>query len=300
MGGIAPPSYTRPMNDYERMARVLRFLDCEYVRQPSLNELAAASGLSPSHFHRLFSKWVGVTPKDFVQCLTAEHAKELLRHGTSVLDCALETGLSGPGRLHDLLVSLEAATPGDLKRGGEGLVIDYGFAMSPFGECLAAQSQRGICRLSFVDSRERDGVVAALAADWPAATLVRNDRAAQALLSRVFVSTPERTRARPLRAFVQGTPFQIQVWRGLLQIPPGAAVTYGQIAAALGTPTSARAVGRAVGANPLACLIPCHRVIRQTGALGGYHWGLGRKRALLARESALDPRSLLDESIRRP
>jgi AraC family transcriptional regulator of adaptative response/methylated-DNA-[protein]-cysteine methyltransferase len=280
------------MNDYERMAAVIRFLDQGYRQQPTLADLASAAGLSTSHFHRLFVKWIGVTPKDFVQCLTAEHAKGLLRKGASVLDAALDSGLSGPGRLHDLCVTLEAASPGELKSGGLGLAIRYGYASSPFGDCLVAQTARGLCLLSFVERPDPDAAEALLAAEWPAATISRDDRPARALLAQIF--TPVSSPRSPLRAIVRGSEFQVQVWRALLRIAPGSAISYGRLAAALGDRHAARAVGNAVGANPIALLVPCHRVIRESGAVGPYRWGHGRKRALLAWESAQVQASLLD------
>jgi AraC family transcriptional regulator of adaptative response/methylated-DNA-[protein]-cysteine methyltransferase len=275
------------MNDYERIAQIIRYLDERRAEQPDLAALAARAGLSPFHLHRLFSAWAGVTPKDFLQCLTLAHARALLRAGESVLGAALETGLSGPGRLHDLCVNLEAASPGELKTGGAGWTIVCGFAESPFGECLVAQGPRGICHLSFVEN-ERAGLVE-LQKEWPRATLRRDDAVAEKLAARIFARDfTERARPEtgaPLRAFVRGTPFQVLVWRALLEIQPGSLTSYGRLAAAVGKPAASRAVGAAVGKNPLAYLIPCHRVIRETGVLGGYHWGLARKRAMIAWES---------------
>lgn len=266
------------MSDYERIARVIRYLNEHHTEQPDLATLAASVGLSQFHFHRLFSRWVGATPKDFLQCLTLEHVKALLRERESVLEAALDAGLSGPGRLHDLCVNLEAASPGEVKNGGAGLKITFGFADSPFGRCLIGESQRGICHLSFV---ERDAVNS-LRSDWPNAVFKRNDKQAAVLAARIFA----RTDGSALRAFVNGTEFQLRVWRALLQVPAGQLVTYGHVAAAIGRPAAARSVGGALGQNPLAFLIPCHRVIRETGAVGGYRWGPLRKRAMIAWESA--------------
>jgi len=274
------------MNDYQRIALVIRYLDEGHTAQPDLATLAGRVGLSPSHFHRLFTAWAGVTPKDFLQCLTVAHAKALLREGESVLDAALIAGLSGPGRLHDLCVSLEAASPGEWKSGGEGWTIVVGLADSPFGRCLIGESPRGICHLSFVETHDGAMELAALAADWPRARLHRDDRAAARLAGRVF-ERDDRADARPsLRAFVRGTAFQVRVWRALLALPPGTLVSYGALAASLGRPAAARAVGTAVGRNPLAYLIPCHRVIRETGVIGDYRWGRTRKRAMVAWEGA--------------
>jgi len=274
------------MNDYERIARVIRYLDEHHAAQPDLAALAGHAGLSPYHFHRLFSSWAGLTPKDFLQILTAAHAKELLRQGNSVLDAALDAGLSSPSRLHDLCVSLEAASPGELKSGGEGWQIHFGFADSPFGRCLIAESLRGVCHLSFVDGGGESAGVDALKASWPKARARRDDRVAGKLAHRIFQRPAQRNAPAPLRAFVRATPFQARVWRALLQIQPGALVSYGALAAAISQPNAARAVGAAVGRNPLAYLIPCHRVIRETGAFGEYHWGRVRKRAMIAWENA--------------
>jgi len=288
------------MNDYERVAQIIRFLDERRAEQPDLAAVAARAGLSPFHLHRLFSAWAGVTPKDFLQCLTLAHAKELLRTGESILDAALESGLSGPGRLHDLCVNLEAASPGELKSGGAGWTVSFGFAESPFGKCLLAKSPRGICRLSFVENEKP--ALTALQNDWPQAKLRCDDSAVARLAAKIFVGRAidqsagtdqpspgsfgtARTGA-PLRAFVRGTPFQVRVWRALLAVPPGSLTSYGRLAAAIGQPSAARAVGAAVGQNPLAYLIPCHRVIRETGVIGNYHWGPIRKRAMIGWESS--------------
>src|SRR5712691_9300467 len=274
------------MNDYERVATVIRYLDRHHTNQPDLSALAQNVGLSPFHFHRLFSTWAGVTPKDFLQCLTLEHAKTLLREGDTVLDAALNAGLSGPGRLHDLCVTLEAASPGEMKSGGAGLEIHYGFAQTPFGEALIGESTRGLCHLSFVDGQDRNGARDLLAAEWPNAKLHRADQRAQELSEKIFANLPQNQSAPRLRAFVRGTPFQLRVWRALLRVPAGALTTYGRLAAVLNQPTAARAVGSAVGANPLAFIIPCHRVIRETGVLGNYRWDPVRKRAILGWELA--------------
>jgi AraC family transcriptional regulator of adaptative response/methylated-DNA-[protein]-cysteine methyltransferase len=272
------------MNDYERVANVIRFLDRHHTDQPDLNQLAAAAGLSPFHFHRLFSTWAGVTPKDFLQCLTLEHVKRLLLDGSNVFDAALDAGLSGAGRLHDLCVMLEAASPGEMKNGGSGLQIDHGFAETPFGEALIAETTRGICHLSFVNGQGRNGARDLLASQWPNAKLHRSDARITELSAEIFTLGPEARSRRPLRAFVRGTSFQLRVWRALLRVPSGALTTYGRLADAIGQSQAARAVGSAVGANPIAFIIPCHRVIRETGALGNYHWDPIRKRAIVGWE----------------
>ena len=273
------------MNDYQRIARVIRHLDECHTSQPDLATLAAVIGLSPFHFHRLFSEWAAITPKDFLQCLTISHAKALLRSGESVFDAALGTGLSGPGRLHDLCVKLEAASPGEVKTAGAGWTISFGFSDSPFGRCLTAEGPRGICHLSFVESEDGVNEMAELRRVWSCAHMKRDDVAAARRTSRIF-ERPTHSESRPtLRAFVRATAFQVRVWRALLQVKPGTLVSYRCLAAALGKPTAARAVGSAVGQNPLAYLIPCHRVIRATGVIGDYRWGSDRKRAMVAWES---------------
>jgi AraC family transcriptional regulator of adaptative response/methylated-DNA-[protein]-cysteine methyltransferase len=276
------------MNDYERVAKVIRFLDQHHTEQPDLSALANAAGLSVFHFHRLFSGWAGVTPKDFLQCLTLEHVKHLLHDGESVFNAAIDAGLSGPGRLHDLCVTLEAASPGEMKNGGAGMQIEYGFADTPFGEALIAETKRGICHFSFVDVGGRDRVRNLLTSDWPNAKLNRNDSRIADVSAKIFASTVSSTPDRPLRAFVRGTPFQIRVWRALLRIPVGGLTTYGRLAEAIGQSKAARAVGSAVGANPISFIIPCHRVIRETGALGNYGGGRIRKQVMVGWE--LSPR----------
>jgi AraC family transcriptional regulator of adaptative response/methylated-DNA-[protein]-cysteine methyltransferase len=287
------------MDDYQRIARVIRYLDEHHFEQLDLRALAAYVGLSPFHFHRLFSAWAAITPKDFLQCLTLAHAKDLLRAGASVLDAALDSGLSGPGRLHDLWVGLEAASPGEWKSGGAGWTITVGLADSPFGRCVIAESPRGICHLAFVASDDGAAELATLQERWPNARLHRDDAAAAPLAARIFQRSGVSDGRPALRAFVRGTAFQVRVWRALLQIRPGTLVSYGRLATALGQPTAARAVGAAVGQNPLAFLIPCHRVIRETGVIGDYRWGTTRKRAIVAWESAAAlPEDRLRESAK--
>ena len=286
------------MNDYERVANVIRFLDRHHTEQPDLHQLASAAGLSPFHFHRLFSAWAGVTPKDFLQCLTLEHVKHLLRNGDNVFDAALNAGLSGPGRLHDLCVTLEAASPGEMKNGGAGMQIEYGFDETPFGQALIAEAKRGICHLSFVDGHGRNSARNLLTSQWPNAKLNRNDARIAELSAKIFTQVRDRASRPTLRAFVRGTPFQLRVWRALLRVPSGSLTTYGRLAQAIGQSQAARAVGSAVGANPIAFIIPCHRVIRETGALGNYHWDPIRKRAIVGWE-LLSPNSIGGEETDR-
>jgi AraC family transcriptional regulator, regulatory protein of adaptative response / methylated-DNA-[protein]-cysteine methyltransferase len=284
------------MNDYERIASVIRYLDRHHATQPDLNALAQCVGLSSFHFHRLFSSWAGVTPKDFLQCLTLEHVKTLLREGESVLDAALNAGLSGPGRVHDLCVTIEAASPGEMKSGGAGLQIEYGFAQTPFGEALIAETARGLCHLSFVNGQGRNGARDLLALEWPKATMRRADQRVHELAAKIFAHPAQNQSLPRLRAFVRGTPFQLRVWRALLRVPAGSLTSYGRLAAILNQPTAARAVGNAVGANPLAFIIPCHRVIRETGVLGNYRWDPVRKRAILGWELAAPSLGVIDSN----
>lgn len=271
------------MNDYARVEKVIRYLDENHPAQPSLADLASACGLSESHFHRLFHRWAGATPKDFIQCLTVEHAKRRLRESASVLDAALDAGLSGPGRLHDLLVTIEAASPGEIKSGGSGMTIEWGFADTPFGNSTLGWNSRGICHLAFRDVEKTSVPPPELEASWPNAALHRNDREAARRAKIIF--DPDARSISPLRAFVRATPFQLKVWRALLRIPEGRIASYSTIATAIGSPAATRAVGTACGSNPIGYLIPCHRVIRETGIVQGYRWGHARKQALLAREA---------------
>lgn len=271
------------MSGYARMRRIIEWLDDHHREQPTLAELAAITGLSESQFHREFVKWTGVTPKDFVQCLTLRSARERLDRGVAVLDAALDSGLSGPGRLHDLCIGLEAASPGEIKSGGAGVEITWGIADTPFGPCSVAESPRGICHLSFIDD-PNTSTESELRKTWPGASLHRDDVHAASVLKEHF--STEGGNRPTLRAWVRGTDFQVRVWRALLAIPPGQLTTYRRIAEAIGQPKASRAVGTAIGVNPIGILIPCHRVIRQTGVISGYRWGTGRKRSLIAWEGA--------------
>lgn len=267
------------MNDYERIAKVIRYLDKRFAEQPNLETLAKEIGLSESHFHRLFSKWAGVTPKDFLQCLTLTHVKKMLNGGMSVLNTTFDSGLSSPGRLHDLCVTLEAASPGELKSGGTGMAITAGFSESPFGTCLVGETTRGICHLSFVDLHGKNSLFE-IKKNWPNADIKLNNAAAKKLVNQIFSGD-----AANLRTWVKGTEFQIRVWRALLNIQPGTLVSYAQLAERIGHSRASRAVGTAVGENLIAYLIPCHRVIRGTGIIGDYRWGGTRKRAMVAWET---------------
>ena len=267
------------------MAKAIRYLEGNFQEQPNLDELAAHLGVSPFHFQRVFTRWAGISPKRFLQFLTVEHAKQLLAQSKSVLDAAFESGLSGPGRLHDLFVTVEAVTPGEYKQAGSGVEIVYGRHATPFGDCLLAATERGICALSFLNGGGWDEAVAELAARWPEATLMEDRQTTQALAERIFYK-PAGADPTPLRLLLKGTNFQLKVWEALLRVPPGAVCTYSDIARRIDNPKAARAVGAAVGANALAYLIPCHRVIRQGGLIKDYHWGSARKKAILGWEAA--------------
>ena len=270
------------MREFERIAKIIRFLDEHHSEQPDLKTLAAQAGLSPFHFHRLFSHWAGITPKDFLQCLTLSHAKRLLDAGESVLQTALGAGLSGPGRLHDLCVGLEAASPGEIKASGAGWTIEAGFADSPFGVCLVGRSARGICHLSFFDRADRAQGEAAIHKDWPLARVHWDDPTAGQLAAQLFTRPGNGV---SLRAFVRGKAFQVRVWRALLEIAYGTTISYAELARRVGSIGGSRAVGRANGDNRIAIVVPCHRVIRADGDLGGYGGGLSRKRRLLDLEA---------------
>jgi AraC family transcriptional regulator of adaptative response/methylated-DNA-[protein]-cysteine methyltransferase len=278
-------SYQQLSEDYQRVELALAYLEEHYQEQPSLASIADYIGLSEYHFQRLFTRWVGISPKRFLQYLTKEHAKELLDRCVPVLDVAYETGLSGPGRLHDLFVHCEAVTPGEYKLHGQGLTIHYGFHPSPFGECLLGVTERGICGLAFVNQGNRLDAFNDFRRRWKNARLVEDARQTAPIVERVFSPTPT-ANGSSLKLYLNGTNFQIKVWEALLRIPPGSVTTYQQIAEGIGMPGAARAVGQAVGSNPVAYIIPCHRVIRKMGVIGGYRWGSTRKKAILGWEMA--------------
>lgn len=269
------------------MADVIKYLNTHYTEQPSLEKLAAVAGLSKHHFQRKFTAWAGVSPKSFLQHLTLENARGLLRQGGSVMGVAHRSGLSGASRLHDLCVTLEAASPGEIKRGGEGLEISYGFGFSPFGECLVATSPRGIVHMAFVDDGQKRQAINSLCNHWPEANLLLDDLAAMGVIKEVFDNGNNNQRSS-IRAYVKGTKFQLRVWRALLQVPTGELVSYRQLADSINQPGASRAVGSAIGKNCLAYLIPCHRVIRGNGTIGNYRWGQERKRLLITYEAMHD------------
>ena len=283
--------------DYSRIERAIRFIDAQHATHPSLTDVARHAGLSESHFQRMFTRWAGISPKRFLQHQTAQVAKQLLRERRSTLDVSYEAGLSGPSRLHDLLVNAEAVTPGEYQRAGEGLVVRYGFHPSPFGECFIALTPRGVCHLAFLGPVSRRRAVERLRGDWPRATLTADQAATRTAVARAFPAPGGATRAA-LSLHVKGTNFQLKVWDALLRVPEGRVTTYGEIAAAIGEAKASRAVGTAVGHNPISYLIPCHRVIRSTGQLGEYAWGPGRKLVMLAFETSRRPEAVRPPSRR--
>lgn len=272
------------MSDYARIADAIRFIASQVERQPTLDEIAAHVHLSPFHFQRLFSRWAGVTPKRYLQVLTLERAKALLQESRPLLEVADTLGLSSGSRLYDHFVQLEAVTPGEYKQRGAGLVIDHGVHDTPFGQAFVALTPRGVCNFSFLDDQAPQAPLTALTQSWPAAELRESPSRTQGVINTMFDGS--KTADRPISLHVSGTNFQISVWRALLQIPPAKVVSYAQVASAVGNPKAARAVGLAVGANPVALMIPCHRVIQQNGKLGGYHWGETRKQAIHVWEAA--------------
>jgi len=266
--------------DFARIARAIRFIETHFRAQPRLAEIAASAGLSEFHFNRLFRRWAGLTPKQYLAFVTGRAAKGALTSQPSVLDAAYTVGLSGPGRLHDLIVTLDAVTPGELKARGRGIAIRYGFSETPFGRALIATTSRGLCHLAFVEPGAEKTAVSELQERWREAELVRDDGEARDIAERIW--SPAGHSTQPLRLAVAGTNFQLKVWQALLDLGARGPTTYAALAESVGQAASARAVGNAVGANPVGWLIPCHNVLRKDGALGGYHWGEERKRAMLA------------------
>ena len=272
------------MSDYERIAQAISFITERVTSQPTLDEIATHLHLSPFHFQRLFCRWAGVTPKRFLQVLTVERAKQLLSESKPLLEVSDSLGLSSGSRLYDHFIHLEAVTPGEYKKGGEGLTIEYAVHLTPFGNIFIAITPRGICKLAFLKHDDIDDHLAGLCEKWSHAVIRENYERTLEVVEAMFGRDVKYD--RPLSLYVSGTNFQISVWKSLLQIPPGTVASYTQVAQAIGRPRSARAVGLAVGANPIAFLIPCHRVIQQSGKLGGYHWGETRKHAIHAWETA--------------
>jgi AraC family transcriptional regulator of adaptative response/methylated-DNA-[protein]-cysteine methyltransferase len=286
------------MSDYDRVRRALEYLTARWRKQPSLDDVAEHVGLSPSHFHHLFRRFAGITPKAFLQAITLDHAKALLKDSASVLDATYEVGLSGPSRLHDLFVTHEAMSPGEWKAGGEGLTLLYGYAQSPFGEALAVMTDRGLAGLGWVDEKlapgkagdsgkaagGRAGAMADMVRRWANARFIEDQALADRTIQRIF-EPGHWKHNQPLNIVMLGSDFEVRVWQALLKIPMGRATTYGDVAKHIGKPTAARAVGAAVGRNPISFVVPCHRVLGSSGALTGYHWGLTRKQAILGWEA---------------
>lgn len=271
-------------SDYEVVRRVIEKISLDYRDQPSLEALAEAAGDTPNGLQKLFTRWAGLSPKGFLQAVTLDHARRLLDAGLSVLDATYEVGMSGPARLHDLFVTHEAMSPGDYKTRGAGLTIRYGFHISPFGIALLMVTDRGLAGLAFNDPGDERAALEDMTSRWPNATYVEDISATAPYAARIF--DPSKWRSdQPLRVVLIGTDFQIRVWEALLRIPMGKACTYSAIAESIGAPKASRAVGAAVGANPMSFVVPCHRALGKSGALTGYHWGLTRKRAILGWEA---------------
>lgn len=271
-------------SDYETVRRVIEKISINYRDQPSLEALAVEVGETPTSLQKLFTRWAGLSPKGFLQAVTLDHARRLLDEGLPLLDTALEVGMSGPGRLHDLFVTHEAMSPGVYKNRGRGLIIHYGYHPSPFGTALLMITDRGLAGLAFCDEGGEAEAFADMAARWPNATYSEDQAATGTYAARIF--EPSRWQAdEPLRVVLIGSDFQLRVWEALLKIPMNKARTYSAIAAEIGNPKASRAVGAAIGANPVSFVVPCHRALGKTGALTGYHWGLTRKRAILGWEA---------------
>ena len=278
-------NYEQLSDDYARIEQIIYYLEKNANRQPSLSEIAESIHLSEYHLQRLFTRWVGISPKRFLQFITKENAKSLLTKSTSIMDAAYQVGLSSPGRLHDLFITWEAVTPGEFKLRGSGLIINYGFHSTPFGEILLGSTERGICSLSFVMPTGRSEALRAMQENWPLADLVEKPGITKPMIGRIFHTSNQST-AHPLRVYLNGSNFQLKVWEALLRIPSGHVVSYRDVASYLGEPKLSRAVGNALAHNPVAMLIPCHRVIHSLGDFGNYHYGEARKVALLGWEMA--------------
>jgi AraC family transcriptional regulator of adaptative response/methylated-DNA-[protein]-cysteine methyltransferase len=283
---MKPDNFAQACRDYDRIEKAITYIEKNFDRQPDLKEISEHIGLSEFHFQRLFSSWVGISPKRFLQFLTKEYVKELLSKPISLLDATFDAGLSGPGRLHDLFVACEAVTPGEFKARGKGLTITYGFHDSPFGECLIARTDRGICWLSFVRNGGRKALLDELGGPWKNARIVEDPAKTRPLVARIYDPAQWR-RSSPLPILVKGTNFQIKVWEALLRIPVGTVVTYEDVALCIGLPKAVRAVGNAVGKNPVSFVIPCHRVVRKTSEFGNYGGGPARKKAMIGWEASL-------------
>ena len=279
-----PGPQNAALRDYDTVRRAIAFISENWRAQPTIEAIADAAAVTPDELHHLFRRWAGLTPKAFMQALTLDHAKSLLRDSASILDAALDSGLSGPGRLHDLFVTHEAMSPGEWKTGGAGMTLRYGFHPSPFGTAIIIASERGLAGLAFADPGDEATALADMQRRWPRADYIEDHSGTAALAQRIFdprLWRPE----EPLRVVLIGTDFEVRVWESLLKIPMGRATTYSDIACNVRSPKASRAVGAAVGRNPISFVVPCHRVIGKSGALTGYHWGITRKQAMLGWEA---------------
>jgi AraC family transcriptional regulator of adaptative response/methylated-DNA-[protein]-cysteine methyltransferase len=271
--------------DYQRVEKALEYLGKHFQSQPPLDQMARASGLSPFHFQRLFKRWAGISPKKFCQYLTVREAKATLERSRTVLDATFEAGLSSPGRLHDLFLTFEAMTPGEYKKAGKGLAIEFGVHPTPYGDALFALTQRGLCGLTFLGGTEMTAALRDLKARWPGARFRENFKKAREISQLVF--GPNSPRKKRIRLLLKGSPFQLKVWEAALRVPSGKLVSYGTLARKIGKPKASRAVGSALGKNSIGYLVPCHRVIQGMGVLGPYRWGSARKKAMIGLEAAL-------------
>lgn len=282
---MTPKTMLNDSEDYQRIEKAIQFVETHYRSQPTLEQMAKSVHLSKFHFNRLFKKWAGVTPIQFMQFLTLEYTKKRLVESQSLLDTSLDAGLSGPGRLHDLFISFEAMTPGEYKQMGAGLEIQYGFGISPFGECLVASTPRGICHLGFVSKQGEEEALNQLKQSWPQANFTHNTKQSTTFINTIFCIESSNL-SHPFHLHLKGTNFQVNVWRALLSIPVGKVVCYQDIAAHMGRPKAFRAVANAIAINPVGYLIPCHRVIAKSGATHMYRWGSSRKKAIIGYEAA--------------
>ncbi|QOZ30429.1 bifunctional helix-turn-helix domain-containing protein/methylated-DNA--[protein]-cysteine S-methyltransferase [Bradyrhizobium sp. CCBAU 53421] len=279
-----PGLQSAALRDYDSVRRAIAFISEHWRAQPTIEAMADAAAVTPDELHHLFRRWAGLTPKAFMQALTLDHAKNLLRDSASVLDAALDSGLSGPGRLHDLFVTHEAMSPGEWKTGGGGMTLRYGFHPSPFGTAIVIATDRGLAGLAFADPGDEQTAFADMKRRWPNATYVEDTGGTTALAQRVFDTRLWRA-DQPLRVVLIGTDFEVRVWETLLKVPMGRAVSYSDIACKINSPKASRAVGAAVGRNPVSFVVPCHRALGKSGALTGYHWGITRKQAMLGWEA---------------
>jgi AraC family transcriptional regulator, regulatory protein of adaptative response / methylated-DNA-[protein]-cysteine methyltransferase len=279
-----PGHQSAALRDYDSVRRAIAFISENWRTQPTIEAMADAASVTPDELHQLFRRWAGLTPKAFMQALTLDHAKGLLRDSASVLDAALDSGLSGPGRLHDLFVTHEAMSPGEWKTGAAGMTLNYGFHPSPFGTAIVIASGRGLAGLAFADPGEEQTAFTDMRRRWPRASFVADHAGTAALAQRIFDTNLWRP-DQPLRVVLIGTDFEVRVWQTLLKIPMGRAVSYSDIATNISRPTASRAVGAAVGKNPISFVVPCHRALGKSGALTGYHWGITRKQAMLGWEA---------------